>query len=66
MNLVHLNGGIDEKCEIEDADSNDLNSIFEAESIIAENDQEDVGENEERKVCRDRPCLSLREYQAVV
>jgi hypothetical protein len=52
--LVNLDGGINEKGQVEDAKANDLNGILQSKRIIHENILIDKSKDEERQVGRNR------------
>jgi len=45
IDLVHLNGGIDEHRKVEDADTDDLDRVLKTEGIVAKSNQENMGED---------------------
>jgi hypothetical protein len=50
LDLVHLNGGIYQHGQIEYADTNDLDGVLQPECVIAETDEENVREDEQRQI----------------
>lgn len=50
LDLVDLDGTVDEESEVEEAEPDDLDRVFQAERIVDEADKEDVRKDEEREV----------------
>jgi hypothetical protein len=50
LDLVHLDGGIHQHGQIEDADTDDLDGVLQPKCVIAETDEENVSENEQRQI----------------
>ena len=60
MDLVDLNGRIDEEPEIVKTQSNDLNGVFQAQRVVHENKLINETKDEECEVCRDNLGFSNR------
>lgn len=50
VNLIHLDGGVDKQCSIENANAYDLNGVLQSKCIIAKNYKEYMPKDEEGQV----------------
>lgn len=57
LDLILLNGGIDEQSDVEETESDNLNGVFQAKGIIDHEEHKQMAKDEESEVCRDCSLL---------